>query len=55
MQVDQHLPVYLEFVSAISAISGSLIGSKKLYIKITVDHPDRQVAGVVDASGKMRG
>ncbi len=48
-------PVYLEFVSAMSVISGLLSDSDKLYIKFTGDHPDRQMSGVVDANGNIRG
>lgn len=55
MQVEQTLePVYLEFVTAICVISDSLVDREKLYIKFTGDHPDRQMAGVVDASGNIQ-
>lgn len=56
LQFSQTLePVYLEFVSAMSVISGSLVDSDKLYIKFTGDCSSRQMTGIVDASGNIRG
>ncbi|HCJ56502.1 33 kDa chaperonin [bioreactor metagenome] len=56
LQLNQTLePVYLEFITAMSILSGSLVDNEKLFIKFTGDCSNRQMTGLIDASGNIRG
>lgn len=46
---------FLEFVTAMGVMSGLLVDRESLFIKLTGDHPDRQMTGTVDASGNISG